>query len=194
MADFKRLLDEAAAGDHQAAAKLLPLVYDELRKLAAARMAAEPSGHTLQPTALVHEAFLKLIGSADTARWANHHQFFSAAAEAMRRILIDSARGKNRVKRGGRPNRSAMDPNTLSAPTIDPDQWIDLDIVLTRFKAVDSVAAELTKLRMFGGLPVEKAGEVLGLSRANAFRKWTFAQAWLTAALADQSSQKPESP
>jgi RNA polymerase sigma factor (TIGR02999 family) len=194
MSEFKKLLDDAAAGDHQAAAKLLPLVYNELRKLAAARMAAEPSGHTLQPTDLVHEAFLRLIGSADTARWANNNQFFAAAAEAMRRILIESARSKHRVKRGNRPNRSALDPNQLSAPAIDPDQWLDLDDVLTRFEKVDPVAGELTKLRMFGGLSVEQAGEILGLSRANAFRKWTFAQAWLSAALTDKSAQLPESP
>jgi RNA polymerase sigma factor (TIGR02999 family) len=193
MTEFKRLLDEAAAGDHQAAANLLPLVYHELRKLAAARLAAEPSGNTLQPTALVHEAFLKLIGSADKARWTNHKEFFAAAAEAMRRILIDSARSKHRVKRGGRPHRTVLDPNQLSAPAIDMDQWLDLDDALIRFDKVDLVAAGLTKLRMFGGLSVEQAGEVLGLSRANAFRKWTFAQAWLTAALADQSTQPPES-
>ena len=192
MSNLKKLLDDAAAGDHQAAAKLLPLVYDELRKLATARMAAEPSGHTLQPTALVHEAFLRLIGSADTARWANHKEFFAAAAEAMRRILVESARGKNRIKRGGQARRNALDPNQLSSPEIDPDQWIDLDLVLSRFESVDSVAAELTKLRMFGGLSVEVAAEILGLSRANAFRKWTFARAWLTAALADQSEQRPE--
>jgi len=193
MSEFKKLLDEAAAGDHQAAANLLPLVYHELRKLAAARLAAEPSGNTLQPTALVHEAFLKLIGSADKARWANHKEFFAAAAEAMRRILIDSARGKLRVKRGGRPHRTVLDPNQLSAPAIDLDQWLDLDDVLIRFEKVDPVAAGLTKLRMFGGLSVEQAGEILGLSRANAFRKWTFAQAWLTAALADRSAQPHES-
>ncbi len=192
MSEFTKLLDEAAAGDHQAAANLLPLVYDELRRLAAARMAAEPSGHTLQPTALVHEAFLRLIGSADSARWANHKEFFAAAAESMRRILIESARSKNRVKRGNRPNRSALDPNQLSTPAIDMDQWLDLDDVLTRFEKVDAVAAGLTKLRMFGGLSVEQAGEVLGLSRANAFRKWTFAQAWLTAALADRAARTSE--
>jgi RNA polymerase sigma factor (TIGR02999 family) len=193
MSEIKKLLDEAAAGDQQAAASLLPLVYDELRRLAAARMAAEPSGHTLQPTALVHEAFLRLIGSADTGRWENNNQFFAAAAEAMRRILIDSARRKHRVKRGGRPNRTILDPNQVPAPAIEMDQWLDLDEVLIRFEKVDPVAAELTKLRMFGGLSVDQAGDILGLSRAGAFRKWTFAQAWLTAALADKSAQPPES-
>ncbi|HEV3437662.1 MAG TPA: ECF-type sigma factor [Gemmata sp.] len=192
MSDLTQLLDDAAAGDRLAAAKLLPLVYDELRKLAAARMAAEPAGHTLQPTDLVHDVFLRLVGTADSARWANHKEFFSAAAEAMRRILIESARGKHRVKRGGRPNRLSLDPNQLPAPVIDLDQWIDLDLALTRFEAVDAQAAGLTKLRMFGGLSVEQAGEILGLSRANAFRKWTFAQAWLSAALADQSSRPSE--
>jgi RNA polymerase sigma factor (TIGR02999 family) len=191
MSDLTQLLDDAVAGDRLAAAKLLPLVYEELRKLAAARMAAEPSGHTLQPTALVHEVFLRLVGTADSARWANHKEFFSAAAEAMRRILIESARSKNRVKHGGRSKRTILEAEQLSAPTIDLDQWIDLDSVLTRFEAVSSVGAELTKLRMFGGLSVEQAGEILGLSRAQAFRKWTFAQAWLTTAL-DDESQPPE--
>lgn len=194
MSDLKKLLSDAASGDRRAAANLLPLVYEELRKLAAARMAAESSDHTLQPTALVHEAFLRLIGTADTARWANHNQFFAAAAEAMRRILVESARRKQTAKRGGRPIRSALDPDRLSRPTFDPDQWIDLDDVLSRFEVVDSVAAELTKLRVFGGLSVEQAGEVLGISRANAFRMWTYAQAWLTAALADKSAEKTDSP
>jgi RNA polymerase sigma factor (TIGR02999 family) len=188
MSEFQRLLDDAAAGDHLAAANLLPLVYDELRRLAAARMAAEPSGHTLQPTALVHEAFLRLIGSADSARWANNAQFFAAAAEAMRRILIESARGKQRVKRGGKSKRAALDPHQHSAKAIDLDQWLDFDDALIRFEKVDKVGAELTKLMMYGGLSVEQAGDVLGLSRANAFRKRTFAKAWLTAALADQST------
>lgn len=193
MSDFTKLLDEAAAGDAKAAAELLPLVYDELRKLAAARMAAEPSGHTLQPTALVHEAFLRLIGPADLARWANHKEFFAAASVAMRRILIESARSKQRVKRGHRLHRAPIDPREISAPEVDLDQWLDLDMVLSRFEAVDPVAAGLTRLRMFGGLSVERAGEMLGLSRANAFRKWTFAQAWLSAALADHSATLPES-
>jgi RNA polymerase sigma factor (TIGR02999 family) len=192
MSEFQKLLDDAAAGDHQATASLLPLVYDELRKLAAARMAAEPSGNTLQPTALVHEAFLRLIGSTDTARWENRKQFFAAASEAMRRILIESARRKHRVKRGGNANRTMVDPDQFPARGIDLDQWLDLDLVLTRFEAVDTVGAELTKLRMFAGLSVEQAGEVLGLSRANAFRKWTFAQAWLSVALVEDSSQSSE--
>jgi RNA polymerase sigma factor (TIGR02999 family) len=194
MSDLKKLLDQAAAGDRAAAASLMPLVYDELRKLAAARMASESPGHTLQPTALVHEAFLRLIGSADSARWANKKEFFAAAAEAMRRILVESGRSKGRVKRGGRSKRTVLEPNQLSGSAPDLDDWIDLNDVLIRFESVDSVGAELTKLRMFAGLSVEEAGEVLGLSRAQAFRKWAFSQAWLTAAIADQSSQLPESP
>jgi RNA polymerase sigma factor (TIGR02999 family) len=193
MSEFKSLLEAAAVGDPQAAASLLPLVYDELRKLASARMATEPSGHTLQPTALVHEAFLRLIGSGDSARWANKKEFFAAAAEAMRRILVESGRSKRRVKRGGRSKRTLFEPNQFSGPVPDLDDWIDLSDVLIRFESVDSVGTELTKLRMFAGLSVEQAGEVLGLSRAQAFRKWTFSQAWLTAALADQAAQPPGS-
>jgi RNA polymerase sigma factor (TIGR02999 family) len=193
MSDLKELLDRAATGDRVAAASLLPLVYEELRKLATARMASESPGHTLQPTALVHEAFLRLIGPADSARWANQKEFFAAANEAMRRILVESGRSKGRIKRGGRSKRTLLEPYRLSEPAPNLDDWIDLNDALIRFESVDSLGAELTKLRMFAGLSVEQAAEVLGLSRAQAFRKWTFSQAWLTAALADQCSEPPQS-
>jgi RNA polymerase sigma factor (TIGR02999 family) len=185
MSQVTLLIEAAAQGDRRAAAELLPLVYDELRKLAAARMAAESPGHTLQPTALVHEAYLRLVGSAEPVPWNGRGHFFAAAAEAMRRILVESARRKGRVKRGERPRRSTLDPNDLAGSPADHDQWIDLSDALTRFEAIDPPAAALAKLRAFGGLSVVQAGEALGLSRATAFRTWTYAQAWLTAALAD---------
>jgi RNA polymerase sigma factor (TIGR02999 family) len=190
MSDITRTIDAAAAGDRQAAADLLPLVYDELRKLAAARMAAELPDHTLQPTALVHEAYLRLVGPADVSRWSNRGHFFAAAAEAMRRILVESARRKQTEKRGGRPHRSALDPDQMSRATANPDQWIDLDEALAEFEKIDATAAGLAKLRVFGGLSVEQAGETLGTSRATAFRLWTYAQAWLTAALADRPADQ----
>jgi RNA polymerase sigma factor (TIGR02999 family) len=190
MADFTPLLDAAARGDRRAAAELLPLVYDELRRLAAARLAHEQPGHTLDATALVHEAYLRLVQGATPpaaeagARFANQGHFFAAAAEAMRRILVDHARRKHAQKRGGGPRPAALDPDRLPAADADADVWLDLDAALTRFEAVDAAAAALAKLRLFGGLSVEEAGEALGLSRATAFRHWTYARAWLTAALA----------
>jgi RNA polymerase sigma factor (TIGR02999 family) len=186
MADLTRLLDAAAGGDRQAAAAILPLVYDELRRLAAARMAGEAPGHTLDATALVHEAYLRLVGTADAARWQGRGHFFAAAAEAMRRILVESARRKQAEKRGGRRERSALDPDRLPAPEADPDQWLALDEALTAFAAEDLTAAELAKLRLCTGLSVEQAGQVLGLPRATAFRHWTYAKAWLTARLREK--------
>ncbi|OWK43660.1 ECF-type sigma factor [Fimbriiglobus ruber] len=188
MTDATKLLSAAAAGDLQAAASLLPLVYDELRKLAATRMADESPDHTLQPTALVHEAYIRLIGPTDPAQWSNRGHFFAAAAEAMRRILVESARRKQTRKRGERPRRAAVDPDHLEAAAADPDRWIDLDEALTTFEGVDPAAAGLVRLRVFAGLSVEEAADVLGLSRASAFRVWVYARAWLSAALADRTA------
>lgn len=182
MSDFTRLLDAAVAGDQHAASQLLPLVYCELRKLAAALMAQEPSNHTLQPTALVHEAYLRLVGSADELRWENRGHFFVAAAEAMRRILIESARSRGRLKRGGgRARLELLDQASFLAE--DPDLLLSLDELLVRFAAEDAAAAKLTDLHLFGGLSVEEAGDVLGQSRPVAYRNWKFARAWLRAAL-----------
>jgi RNA polymerase sigma factor (TIGR02999 family) len=191
MSDVTQLLAAAAAGDGKAAADLLPLVYDELRKLAAARMAVEAPGHTLDATGLVHEAFLRLVGDQ---QFDGRGHFFAAAAEAMRRILVEAARRKGRLKRGSRPHRSALDPDRLPAPAGDADDWIDLADALTRFEAVDPAAAALAKLRVFGGLSVEQAAAALGVSRASAFRAWTYARAWLTAALADGPPEEPPGP
>jgi RNA polymerase sigma factor (TIGR02999 family) len=188
------LMSAAAAGDPHAAADLLPLVYDELRKLAAARMAAESSDHTLEPTALVHEAYLRLVGSSERVSWTDRGHFFAAAAEAMRRVLVESARRKSTRKRGDRPRRSAHDPDGLSAPADDADRWLDLNDALSRFEVDDPTAAALAKLRVFGGLTVEESGDALGLSRATAFRVWTYARAWLTAALSENPPDAAETP
>jgi RNA polymerase sigma factor (TIGR02999 family) len=188
MPNVTDLINAAAAGNRQAAAELLPLVYDELRKLAASRISAESADQTLQPTDLVHEAYLRLVGPADLARWANCGHFFAAAAEAMRRILVESARRKRSLKRGGNPARIEVKLDELSTGETDLDRWLDLDCVLTAFEAVDPIAAELAKLRLFGGLSVEQAGEAMGISRASAFRTWTYSQAWLSAALTDRTA------
>jgi RNA polymerase sigma factor (TIGR02999 family) len=186
MHEISHLLNAAAAGDHQAAADLLPLIYDELRKLAAARMAAEAPGHTLDATALVHEAYPRLVGDQ---QFDGRGHFFAAAAEAMRRILVDSARAKRAEKRGYRPARADVDPDHLPASGFDSDRWIDLDDALTRFAEIDPTASELAKLRVFGGISVEEAGQALGVPRATAFRIWIYARAWLTARLADGSGK-----
>src|SRR5262245_42610470 len=180
MADVTRLLDAAAAGDRRAAAELLPLVYDELRKLAAARLAAEAPGHTLQPTALVHEAYLRLAGPVDEEKWDHRGHFFAAAAEAMRRVLVDHARSRNREKRGGgRPQVEMPD-----VPARDPDErLLDLDEALTRLAAEDTLAAKVVELRQFAGLGHEQVAVALDVTVYEARRKWTFARAWLRDAM-----------
>jgi RNA polymerase sigma factor (TIGR02999 family) len=190
MSDVTRLIEAIQAGDRQAAADLLPLVYDELRKLAAGHMANEAPDHTLDATALVHEAYLRLVASpgreSGEVQFANCRHFFAAASEAMRRILIDSARRKQAFKRGAGRKHVPLDSDRVATPIVDADSWIDLDEALTAFEEVDAAAAELAKLRIFGGLSVDEAGEALGMPRATAFRVWTYARAWLTAALADR--------
>jgi RNA polymerase sigma factor (TIGR02999 family) len=176
MSDVTRLLDAAAAGDPGAAADLLPLVYDELRRLAAARLAAEKPGQTLQATALVHEAYLRLVGGADPG-WNGRGHFFAAAAEAMRRILVDSARRKRADKRGG--DRKRADLRDVPAADLPPEDLLDLDAALTAFEAEDPDKAALVRLRFFGGLSEAEAAACLGLSRATAARHWAYARAWL---------------
>ena len=178
MPDVTQLLDAAAAGDREAAADLLPLVYEELRKLAAARMALESPEHTLQPTALVHEAYLRLVGPADGLRWDNRGHFFAAAAEAMRRILVDAARRKRTHKHGGHGRRVEL-PDVPAEPDVADEQLLALDEALTRLAAEDPVAARVVELRHFAGLSIEDAAATLGLSRATAYRHWTYARAWL---------------
>src|SRR5436305_5024984 len=158
MSDVTLLLDAAAAGDRKAAADLLPLVYDELRRLAAARLAAEPSGNTLQPTALVHEAYLRLVGSPNGDQWDHRGHFFAAAAEAMRRILVDAARRKGREKHGGDWTRIDLEAAAPAAPNLRHD-LVALDAALTRLAAEDPQAARLVELRHFAGLSVAEAAE-----------------------------------
>jgi RNA polymerase sigma factor (TIGR02999 family) len=175
------LLDAAAGGDRKAAAELLPLVYDELRALAAACMAAEAPGQTLQATALVHEAYLRLIGPEE-AHWESRGHFFAAAAQAMRRILVESARSRGRLKRGGRRVRVEL-LDVADSLAEDPDLLLSLDELLSRLSEEDDAAARLASLHLFGGLSVEEAGKVLGLSRPVAYRNWKYARAWLRVAL-----------
>jgi RNA polymerase sigma factor (TIGR02999 family) len=180
MPEITQLLDAAAAGDCQAAADLLPLVYDELRQLAAARMAAENPGHTLDATALVHEAYLRLVGDQ---HFDGRGHFFAAAAEAMRRVLVNHARDRSRRKRGGGRNRVDLDRLTGPAVATD-DDLLELDDALDRLANKFPVAAELVKLRFFAGLTLGDAAEAMGLPRRTADRHWAFARAWLADALA----------
>jgi RNA polymerase sigma factor (TIGR02999 family) len=178
MADITQLLGAAAAGDRQAAADLLPLVYDELRQLAASRMANEKAGHTLQPTALVHEAYLRLVGATDVNQWQGRGHFFAAAAEAMRRILVDWARRKRAVRHGGGQAHPDVDPELIAAPETRED-LVALDEALSRLAALDPEKAEVVKLRYFAGLTFQEVADVLGLSERTARRQWAFARAWL---------------
>ena len=178
MSDVTRLLDAAATGDRQAAADLLPLVYDELRKLAAARMAVEPPDHTLQATALVHEAYLRLVGDADRPGWDGRGHFFAAAAEAMRRILVESARRKKRLRHGGGLRRSDL-PADGPAITSPVEDVVAVDEALEKLAAADPQAAELVKLHYFAGLTIEQAAAVLKVSVRKAYTVWAYARAWL---------------
>jgi RNA polymerase sigma factor (TIGR02999 family) len=182
MADVTQLLDAAAAGDPAAAADLLPLVYDELRKLAAARLVEERPGQTLQATALVHEAYVRLVGPADAPKWNGRGHFFAAAAEAMRRILINRARDKGRLKRGGERRRVDLD-GLSDAATAPADDLLDLDAALDRLATAYPDCARLVQLRFFAGLTLDEAAAALGLARRSADRQWAFARAWLADAL-----------
>lgn len=178
MTDVTQALRRIEQGDAAAAEELLPLVYEELRKLAAVRMAAENPGHTLQATALVHEAYLRLVKVEQAPHWDGRGHFFAAAAEAMRRILVENARRKGRVKHGGERNRSELDPVQIAAPQIRED-LVALDDALNRLKVVDPQAVELVHLRYFVGLPAAEAAELMGISARTADRVWAFARAWL---------------
>jgi RNA polymerase sigma factor (TIGR02999 family) len=179
MSEVSRILSALDSGDPHAAQQLLPLVYDELRKLAAARMAAEAPGHTLDATALVHEAYLRLVGDQ---RFDGRSHFFAAAAEAMRRILVNHARDRKRLKRGGRRFRLELLDQAGSLAE-DPDLVLSLDELLTRLEEEDAKAARIAHLHLFGGLSIEEAGKALGVSRAVAYRNWKYARAWLRDAL-----------
>ena len=177
MSDVTRILDRVQQGEAKAAEELLPLVYEELRKLAGARMAQIPPGQTLQPTALVHEAWLRLVGSGQQ-RWNSRGHFFAAAAEAMRRILVDQARRKSADKHGGNLQRVDLDHVDIAAET-NSDLLILLDEALTALAERDPTAAELIKLRFFAGLPNVQAAAALGVPERTAKRAWAYARAWL---------------
>jgi RNA polymerase sigma factor (TIGR02999 family) len=179
MSELTHLIESAQNGDRRAAAELLPLVYDELRKLAAAKMAAEGLGHTLDATALVHEAYLRLVGDQ---RFDGRGHFFAAAADAMRRILVNHARDRKRLKRGGGRVRLEL-LDQIGTLAEDPDLVLSLDELLTRLESEDAAAAKVAHLHVFGGLSVAEAGEALGVSRAVAYRNWKYARAWLREAL-----------
>lgn len=178
MSDVTRILSQIESGDPSGAEELLPLVYDELRKLAAAQFAREKPGHTLQPTALVHDAYLRLVDVDQAQHWNSRGHFFGAAAEAMRRILVEDARRKLRVRHGGNMTRVELIEAELVA-TLPPDELLGLNDAIENLAQHDRPAADLVKLRYFAGLSVEHAADALGLSRANAYRHWTYAKAWL---------------
>jgi RNA polymerase sigma factor (TIGR02999 family) len=178
MSQVSQILNAIEQGDPHAAGQLLPLVYEELRRLAAARLAAEKPGQTLQATALVHEAYLRLVGTGEEPVWENRRHFFAAAAQAMRCILIESARRKKRVKRGGGLVR--VDLEQAEAPADGwSDELLDLEEAVELLAREDPQKAELVRLRFYGGLSVEEAGRCLGISRATADRWWAYARAWL---------------
>jgi RNA polymerase sigma factor (TIGR02999 family) len=189
MPEATHLLAQIEAGDAAAARQLLPLVYHELRELAAVQLAAEKPGQTLQVTALVHEAYLKLVGNKPDRKWQGRTYFFGAASEAMRRILVDQARKKNTIKRGGKhANRLPLDSDLAdSAP---PAEVVAVHEALDQLQTEDSLTAELVKLHYFGGLPLEEAGEMLGMSRSTAYRMWTYARTWLKAHLEDRENSE----
>jgi RNA polymerase sigma factor (TIGR02999 family) len=178
MSEVTRILSAIAEGDPSAASQLLPLVYDELRKLAAHRLAHQTPGETLQATALVHEAYLRLVDVEQAQQWNSRGHFFAAAAEAMRRILVENARRKQSQKHGGGLARQEFDPEQLLAPAIRED-LLALDEALTRLAAVNPQAAQLVQLRYFAGLPIPEAAQTLGISPRSADRLWAYARAWL---------------
>jgi RNA polymerase sigma factor (TIGR02999 family) len=182
MSDVTRILSAIEQGDPNAAAKLLPLVYDELRKLAAERMAQERPGQTLQATALVHEAYLRLVGTETAQRWDSRGHFFAAAAEAMRRILINRARDKGRQKRGGGWRRSEFDRLAVADDATE-EETLAIDEALQRLEQHNKPCADLVKLRFFAGLTMDEAAAALSIAPRTAHRYWAFARAWLYDAL-----------
>lgn len=178
MPEVTHILSQIEAGDPSAAEQLLPLVYEELRKLAAARLAQEQPGQTLQATALVHEAYLRLVDTKHVQNWNSRGHFFAAAAESMRRILVENARRKRRLKRGGDRAKIELEALDIAAPKTSCDV-LALDEALAQLVAVDSQAAELVKLRYFAGLTIPQAAEVVGISPRSADSRWAYARAWL---------------
>lgn len=192
MNDVSRILSAMENGDDHAAGQLLPLVYDELKKLAAARLAQESPDQTLQATALVHEAYLRLVGPDPDRNWDGRGHFFSAAAEAMRRILVDRARRRQSLKRGGELHRITLDLAEPASSGPDPD-LLALDEALDRLAHRDPVKAELVKLLYFAGLTLPQAAEALGLSHATAKRLWAYTRAWLRVEIRGEGTASQES-
>ncbi len=187
MSEVTQILNATDRGDVQAAAQLLPIIYDELRRLAAQKLAQEAPGQTLDATSLVHEAYLRLVGAVDANRWNDSRHFFAAEAEAMRHILVDNARRKRRAKHGGGRTRLTLD-DRVPAPPSAAEELLALDEALIRLAAEDPEAAAVVQLRYFAGLSVEEAAQSLGMARATAYRHWTFARAWL---LQDLAGEEP---
>jgi RNA polymerase sigma factor (TIGR02999 family) len=190
MSDVTRILGQIEQGDLHAAEQLLPLVYNELRQLAAQTLAAEKPGQTLQPTALVHEAYLRLVGANPEQAWNSKGHFFAAAAEAMRRILLEQARHKKSAKGGGQHHRVAISEEQLAAPSPNED-LIALDEALSKLAEQDRRKAELVKLRFFAGLTIREAAAALGVAESTADADWAYAKAWLRLQLTDASDPQP---
>jgi RNA polymerase sigma factor (TIGR02999 family) len=176
--NITQLLSKIESGDSQAPSDLLPLIYDELRQLAAARMAGERPDHTLQATALVHEAYMRLVDPSDVQGWDSRGHFFAAAAKAMQRILLEHARGKAAAKRGGQAARVEMTEFVEDSTKVTPEQILELDETLQKLEQEDPIVAELVRLRLYAGLPVTEAAKVIGVSRSTAYEYWDFALAW----------------
>jgi len=192
MTDVTRILSQIEQGDPSAAEQLLPLVYDELRKLAAAKLAHEKPGQTLQATALVHDAYIRLVDVERARHWDSRGHFFAAAAEAMRRILVDTARRKQRPKHGGGLNRVDLDA-ACTVANVPCDDLLALDEALARFEVVAPAKAELVKFRFFAGMTIPEAADALGISHATAERHWTYARVWLYCELGDDEAEEKSS-
>jgi RNA polymerase sigma factor (TIGR02999 family) len=188
MSDVTQILAAIEQGDPHSAEQLLPLVYGELRKLAAQKLAHEVPGQTLQATALVHEAYLRLVDGEKVQTWDSRGHFFAAAAEAMRRILVDNARGKQRLKRGGDRKRLSLESIDRAAFAA-PDEPLGLDELIVKLGSEDQDAAQIVKLRYFAGLSIEEAARLLGMSRSSAYEHWAYARAWLRCALRIEDDQ-----
>jgi RNA polymerase sigma factor (TIGR02999 family) len=191
MNEVTRILTAIEQGDPKAPEQLLPLVYDELRKLAARRLAREKPGQTLEATALVHEAYLRLVDADEARRWDSRGHFFAAAAEAMRRILVENARRKRRLKRGGDRVRLDLDAAEPAVPETD-DDLLALDEALEKLARKDTIKAELVQLRIFAGMTLAQAAEVLGLSISTADRYWAYARAWLRVEISGRDPIGPD--
>lgn len=186
MEEVTELLHQVRQGDRDASARLMTAVYSELRQMADRQFSSERNGHTLQPTALVNETYLRLISNGQLPKFDSRAHFFAAAAEAMRRILIDSARARASQKRGGDFRRVALDEVTES-PNLDPNLWLDLDKSIEALEIEDEQAAQLAKLRLYAGLSVTEAGQLLGMPRSTAYKNWEFVRSWVAVDLSKDS-------